>query len=120
MNDPLEIKLRETSWRRPLTAAEQAELQAWLEAHPEARPNWEAKAGLSGVREKIPAPPVSSNFTARVLQAIEREERAPQRRRSRIWSWRWVLPKVAFATVVVVVGLFTYNERAAARRMALA
>ena len=33
--DPVYQRLRETGWRRPLTAAEQAELRAWLAAHPE-------------------------------------------------------------------------------------
>jgi hypothetical protein len=35
--DPVYNRLRELSWRRPLTENEQAELRAWVAAHPEAQ-----------------------------------------------------------------------------------
>ena len=35
--DPIDQRLRESGWRRPLTETEQAELHAWLAAHPEDR-----------------------------------------------------------------------------------
>ena len=40
-DDPTSRKLRDINWKRELTASEQAELDAWLKAHPEARAAWE-------------------------------------------------------------------------------
>ena len=47
--DPLE-DLSEKAWRGPLTKMEQAQLDAWLAAHPEARAEWEADAALSAAQ----------------------------------------------------------------------
>src|SRR5512137_1192972 len=98
-NDPIYTRLRELSWRRKLTSAEEAELRFWLESHPEARADWEAEAGLEAALERLPDASVASNFTARVLQAVNREGAAEPRRSAwRMWPWlRWV-PKAAFAT----------------------
>ena len=75
IDDPTYTRLRELSWQRKLTPAEEAELRAWLEAHPEARAEWEAENQLNTALARLPEVPVSSNFTARVLQAVERETR---------------------------------------------
>src|SRR5690242_3287084 len=105
-DDNLYKDLRELSWRRKLSAAEEAQVQAWLEAHPEARADWEVEAGLNDVLGRLEEPSVPSNFTARVLAAVEadaaRQTRATGRRP---WHWRW-LPKVALASVVLIAGLF--------------
>jgi anti-sigma factor RsiW len=105
MNDTPDHRLRETSWRRPLTAAEQAELRAWLAAHPEARADWEIEAGLSAALHRLPDPPVPSNFTTRVLRAIEREGAAERQRVAawRSWTWRGWLSRTATAAAVVVL-----------------
>ncbi len=79
-NDPTYNRLRELSWRRKLTGAEEAELRAWLAAHPDAQADWEAEAGLNAALGRLPDAPVPSNFTARVLQAVEREAAAELRR----------------------------------------
>jgi len=105
-DDPIYNRFRELSWRRRLTEAEEAELRAWLETHPEARTDWEAEARLGEALGQLPDAPVPGNFTARVLQAVEREAAAescrPQRRLS---SWlRW-LPKAAFAASVLATGV---------------
>jgi hypothetical protein len=61
---------------------------------------------------------VPSNFTARVLQAVEREAAADLRRSG--WSWsgwprlRW-LPKAAFAAVILGAGVVSYHQSQAAR-----
>jgi len=70
-NDP--NRFHEISWRRRLSPAEQAELQAWLEANPASREEWEAEMALASVMDGWAEPLVPSNFTARVLQAIEHE-----------------------------------------------
>jgi anti-sigma factor RsiW len=117
-NDPIYGHLRELSWRRKLTGAEEAQLRAWLAAHPEAQADWAAEAGLNAALGRLPDAPVPSNFTARVLQAAEREA-AVEGRRS-VWKWggwprlRW-LPKAAFAAVILGAGLVSYHQAQAAR-----
>ena len=108
-NDPIYNRLRELSWRRKLTAAEAAELQSWLQAHPGAQVGWESEAALNAALGWLPEAPVASNFTARVVEAALREA-AVQRRRAGWWTWprlRW-LPKAAFAAGVVGAGLVSY------------
>jgi anti-sigma factor RsiW len=121
-NDPIYNHLRELSWRRELSDAEDAELRTWLAAHPEAQADWEAEAGLNASLGRLPDAPVPGNFTARVLQAVEREAAAEPRRPqgkwlNRIWL-RW-LPRAAFAAVVVGAGLVSYHQVQAAHRKKL-
>src|SRR5689334_19645681 len=117
MNDPVYQRLREISWRRKLTDAEQAELRAWLAAHPEARADAEVEAALNDALAKLPDAPVPSNFTARVLQAVEREAIQPARKpRDSSWFWRVLVPRTAVALLVVGAGLLSYERRVAAKR----
>src|SRR5580692_12925488 len=100
MNDQDYKQLREAGWRRKLTDHEAAELQKHLAAHPELREEWEADTGLNSLLEKLPeAPAVSSNFTALVMQAVEREAGARNREAATGWfGWRGLagwLPKTA-------------------------
>ena len=117
-NDPIYNHLRELSWRRKLTAAEEAELRAWLAARPEAQPDWDTEASLNAALGRLPDVPVPSNFTARVFQEVEREAAAELRQGERKWQFwrrlRW-LPKVAFAAVVLGAGLIAYRQSQAAR-----
>jgi anti-sigma factor RsiW len=117
-NDPIYDHLRELSWRRKLTAAEEAELRAWLAARPEAQPDWDTEASLNAALGRLPDVPVPSNFTARVLQAVEREAAVELRQGEPKWQFwrrlRW-LPKVAFATIVLAAGLVSYHQLQAAR-----
>lgn len=110
-NDPAYQRLRETGWRRKLTEAELAELRAWLAAHPEAAAEQEGESALSGVLVRLPAAPVPSNFTARVLQAIEREEKQATPR-SRDWAWvrRFFVPRTAAAMLVLGVGAYAVQQ----------
>ena len=103
--DPIYERLREIGWRRPLSEAEQAELHAWQAAHPEHLVDAEANAALTQTLAKLPDAPMPSNFTARVLQAIEREEQTTEHafRKASIHWWRGFLPRLA--AVLVVVGI---------------
>ena len=107
-NDPIYNQLRELSWRRRLTGAEEAQLRAWLVAHPEAQADLEAEAGLNAVLGRLPDVPVPSNFTTRVVQAAEREAAAGLRQPG--WKWgvwprlRW-LSRVALTATVVSAGV---------------
>jgi len=122
--DPFYEKLREISWRRKLTSAEERELREWLTAHPEAQETLELEAGLTEALGKMPDVLVASNFTARVLEAVEREVKAEARARDSRWKIlrklpRW-LPRVASGTVVVIAGLLAYlhNNSVEARQRA--
>src|SRR5437667_12737472 len=99
MNDPVHNHLRELSWRRRLTSSEEAELRAWLAAHPEAQAQWEAEAGLNDALGLLPDAPLGSNFTARVLQAVQLEAAAStrHRRRLRLISWGRLASRLGLA-----------------------
>src|SRR5258705_4830182 len=90
MSDEAYNELREASWRRKLTAEEQARLRAWPAAHPEAQADWEEEALLTQQLERLPNAPLSSNFTAQVAQKLDlelaREERERTRRPWPVWG----------------------------------
>ncbi len=119
MNDPLFNKLREASWRRPLTASEEAELRAWLAAHPEAQAEWESDAALNDLLSRVPNAPVPTNFTTRVLQAVERDAAAAPQPTRWTWPWRAWLPKAALAAIALTLAGFYYQQRQSAERVDL-
>src|SRR5207302_7906943 len=106
MNNDRQNDLRETLWRRSLTAEEQAQLATQANLTAVARNDLVLESALTRALEKLPAPPVSSNFTARVLQQVEREEAGSAREAARRRSWfsRPWLPRLAFATILFSVG----------------
>jgi hypothetical protein len=123
MNDDLNYQqLREIAWRRKLTNAEQTGLRAWLATHPEARTDWESETALNELLTRLPDVPVPSNFTARVLQAVERSDAALDRERSPRWGWTWrvLVPRLAVAVVLVGTGWFAYQQYVQTRRLKLA
>jgi anti-sigma factor RsiW len=89
--------------RRELTAAEQARLRQWLEQHPEAQAAWDEEQRLDQLLRRLPDVPVSSNFTARVLVAVQREvDTGRVAGRDFAWLWRLRLwPRLAAAVVVL-------------------
>lgn len=108
-DNPLSNPFRELSWRRRLSPDETAELRAWLAAHPEASDDWQAEAGLTEALGRLPDAPLASNFTARVLQAVEHEARVrPQRAlpgwQRPTWWLKW-MPRTAFAAVALTASL---------------
>ncbi len=109
-NEPLDNRWLEAGWRRKLSKAEAAELEAWLAAHPESRDSWRTETQLTSLLNRLPEAPVSSNFTARVLQAVEREQASAERRHSPRWWNRW-LPRVAFAGAFVVLGVAVFSHQ---------
>ncbi len=111
-NDGPFSKLRELSWRRKLTETEQAELRARLDADPATRADWEMESALNVALDRLPAAPVPTNFTARVMQAVEREAARP--RAGSWWNWNWhvLVPRIAVATVVMVFGLLALHQYA--------
>jgi len=109
-NDPLYKRLLESGWQRKLTGEEETALHGWLAAHPEAQPDWELESAVNEALGRLPEAPVSGNFTARVLQAVELDAAVEARRRQMSWSpLRW-LPRMAVAAVVLGAGLISYEQ----------
>ena len=120
-DNELHSKLRESSWRRNLTEAEQAELRAYLAANPDARTDWEMESALNAALTRLPDASVPSNFTARVLQAVEREEAQSPHGWSWRWNWHTLVPRVAFAAAVIAfTGLALHQHEIYSQRAALA
>jgi hypothetical protein len=117
VNDPVFERFREISWRRALTDAEQAELEALLSAHPEFRAEWEEEMALSTSLTRLPEPAVPSNFTARVLQAVKRETAVESRPRATVSWWRVLAQKAgwvtgaAFAAISVLIGVGIHERQ---------
>lgn len=107
MNETEYRELMEASWRRPLTEAEEARLQAFLAAHPDEQAKWESELSLNQLLEQLPDVPVASNFTARVVQAAQREAARPAARPFLQRLRHWLMPRratgVAWAGVAVAV-----------------
>ena len=105
--EPIQNLLRDLVWRRKLTDAERAELRA----EPETQADLELESHLTEGLARLPDAAVSSNFTARVLQAIERDELQTARKRGwQGWSWRALLPRAAVAAVVLVIAGLTIQR----------
>ena len=103
---------RESLWRRTPSEAGRAELSA--------RPELELDARLTEALARVPEVPVSSNFTARVLMAIDLEE-AGASGRNWHWNWRSLLPRVAVAAAILIfAGLSLQRYEAHAHRLELA
>ncbi len=104
----------ESTWRMDLTPAEEEELRRWLSAHPELEAQSESEQALTRLLNRLPARPVSSNFTSLVMQAVDREEHdkvaAPAGRRW--WLPEWT-PRVAWAALflgLATLGLHEYRD----------
>jgi hypothetical protein len=65
---------------------------------------------VKGLLSRLPDVPVPSNFTARVLQAIELEEMQRPRWRLFTWHWRALVPRMAAAAVLAGVAIFTFHQ----------
>jgi len=115
-NESLPDPLRELAWRRKLTDAE----KAGLRANPETQADLELEARLSEALARVPDAPMPSNFTARVLQAIEREESRGTPVRGWSWYWRVLVPRFAVAVAVVGFAGLAYQHHEFGKRAELA
>jgi anti-sigma factor RsiW len=121
MNDQAYQKLIEKSWRRRLTPEEEAAARSYLQAHPQAETHWRSEQALNRALDRLADVPVSSNFTQRVLQALEADERrarAYERAHSR-WRPRW-FTKAALAGLVVSATLLFFQQQKMAERAEMA
>lgn len=96
--------LIEASSCRSLSPEEQARLREHLARDPAASAAWEEELALTQCLENLPDAPLSSRFTARVLQAAERDG-TDRRTSSTGWrlawpspaAWRWAAAGAALA-----------------------
>jgi hypothetical protein len=124
MNDAAFNQLLDTALRRKLTAEEEAQLQACLARDPLAKTVWEEDMALSQLLNRLPDAPLASNFTAHVLQAVERDS-LRRRRVSARFGWfglRRPAQQFAAACVTLLLVALVYWEYKSIRRekMALA
>lgn len=114
MNESEYQSLLEQSWRRPLTVSEQARLDEWLAAHPEAQPAAEVELALSHLLGQLPDVPVASNFTTLVMQSIDREQAAASPQAVFLASlrgwWRAPAPRLAWVAALVLLGWFGFHQ----------
>ena len=101
---------REALWRRKLSEAERAALLG--------QPELELEARLTEALRQLPDAPVPSNFSARVLQAVDLEEARSARARGWGWDWHWLLPRLAVATAIVLVAGVGLQQHQLARHRA--
>ncbi len=120
MDNSVYNRLRETGWRRKLTREEAAELRAWLAAHPDLQSEWQSEAAMNECLGGLPDAPLSSNFTARVLQAATTDATWTRRRFVWGWNWRSFLPRAAAVGVVLALGAGVYQHHETSRRVELA
>jgi anti-sigma factor RsiW len=123
-DDPLENPGNELTWRRKLNASEEARLRAWLRTYPEAQAQFESETALNEALDSLPNAPVASNFTARVLQAVEleksrAEQALPANRALLFRLLRW-LPRTAVAALTVALALLSYQHFREVHRVQLA
>jgi len=105
--------LRELLWRRKLSEAERAGL------HGQAALNLEAQ--LTDALSHISDVPVPSNFTSRVLAAVELEEARAVRARNWTLNWRLLWPRVAaVAAILIFAGVGFQRYETHSHRAALA
>ena len=112
-HDPADNPLRDLLWRRKLTEAEQAQLRDWLAAHPDQKPGVDDEQQLTRFLDRLQDAPLSSNFTARVMQAVEHEATCQARGRvvhRQGWWWRSLMPRLALVAALVF-GVFFIHQR---------
>jgi hypothetical protein len=123
MNDADYQKLRETGWRRPLTPAEEERLRGIVAAQPSLQAQWEEEAALNRLLGRMPAARVSSNFTARVMEAA-RGAPAPPAWSERLAPFRWLsrnwMPRLALGLAMVCCGVLSFREYQAVHRAQMA
>ncbi len=114
MNNSEYNELREASWRRQLTSAEERRVQDYLAAHPEAQAAWEDDLALTRQLQGLPDATLSSNFTSLVLRAIDsprlhQERVIPSAAGGSGWLKRFV-PRMAMAALALALGLGGFSR----------
>jgi hypothetical protein len=115
-------KLLELRLQRALLPEEQSRLDELVSQHPEIRDHWDEEMRLSGLLNRLSDAPVSSNFTARTLAAVQKEtapKRAPGRRLFDALPMRWIHAVTATAAAMAAAW-FLYDQKQSAGRAEMA
>ncbi|HZL13664.1 MAG TPA: hypothetical protein VFC85_05925, partial [Verrucomicrobiae bacterium] len=107
-------ELHELLWRQKLTEADWKKLRAL----PEISAKLELESRLSEILAKIPDAPMASNFTARTMQVIEREDLCQSRKLLWRWNWHALLPRAAVVAVAVGLAGFALHHHEISRQRA--
>lgn len=100
-------------WRRNLSATERAGLNL--------EPAQELDARLTRALSRMPDQRVPSNFTARVLEAIEQEEKRVAQSPGWHWNWRSLWPRLAATTAILIfAGISLQRYEAHTQKAAIA
>jgi hypothetical protein len=92
----------ESLWRGKVSATERDGLRA--------RPELELEARLTAALSRLPDAPVPTNFTARVLEAMDLEAAQTARAQGRHWNWRFFLPRLAATAAVVMFAAWGFQQ----------
>ena len=85
------------------------------------KPDNQTDARLDKLLRGLPDKSVSSNFTARVMQAVEREMSTPAQARAGSWAgWLRFIPRAAVAMVVVTFSSFAWHQHRVHQRTSMA
>ncbi|MEI7807362.1 MAG: hypothetical protein WCJ07_02640 [Verrucomicrobiota bacterium] len=104
---------RESFWRNNLSPAERGALKG--------SPELELEARLTAALSKIPDAQVPSNFTARILAAVDLEENHAVHSRNWTLNWRQLWPRFAVAAAVLIfAGVSLQRYESNAHRITLA
>lgn len=113
MNPPELDQLIDLARRRMLSAEEQVRLDQLLAAAPGAWPERDEELALSRLLAGLPDAPLASNFSARVMQAIDladaRAARDAVDTGPNWWPRRW-FGRLAWATAAVAVSGFSWLQ----------
>ncbi|HTL56195.1 MAG TPA: hypothetical protein VL361_10985 [Candidatus Limnocylindrales bacterium] len=123
-NDPLDNRIQELTWRGKLSAEQEAELRAWLAAHPEAQAEHDVQIALNEILAALPDAPLSSNFTARVMRSLEAEALRGEKPRRGFFAYlppiHRLLPRAAVVALTIAVALISYEQVRQAHRRQIA
>jgi hypothetical protein len=108
-------------WRARPAPAHEARMRRQLANRPQALGRWEREVALTRALNQLPDAPVSSNFTALVMQAVQRAP-APAAWHRRFWralpsGW---LPRLATAAAMLCLSILTFREYQTMQREKLA
>lgn len=119
--------LCEQARRKSLTPEAESRFRSHLLLHPEAQAAWEEEQALNELIAQLPDAPMPSNFTARVLAAVEREARPAAPARRLPWlGWLAAVThasrpqQIALAAMAICVGLLGYDQYRARQRSQVA
>jgi anti-sigma factor RsiW len=116
MNSSDYEKLRLKALRNELSPEEMALWRAHLRAHPEAQQDWEEEQFITQALQHLPDLPVPTNFTARVMSAVNRatrDEESPAPAPVPWTQWWGALGwsrQAALATLLLCLSLIGYRQ----------